>query len=728
MLSKALVVARQSMRDDTQRVRGPMERDHLALAVKLLDFHAQQLCERFPAALKVAFHQNAPAQTRLGVMSGQGLRLEQLELMSETQVQERVDLARTMQRLQQVSEAALHELDRYVCALLRLEGVDPQRNPLRPDSYVSALQWLMADLSIPPLVRMIWLQHLASPLGVELGAAYSEWTAALRSQGVEPVGYAVVRRLETHQVADSAKQAVAGRSTSHPGRHPEHRQAALTLDRLRRLMAGELDRPERSPKEVFGSQFAREFEAGSDPSDTGFEATVPAAFEALQEMQQVDQVVQRMEQRPGLSSGTRPEMSSRAELDDSGQQAQELARMLSLEVVTLMIDNLVKDTRLLEPVREVIARLEPALLSLALVDPRFFLDRQHPARQLLQEISGHGLAFGSVHDPDFSAFLVALQRHVSPLADMSIKNALPFEQALKNLQDLWNDVTNSALVSEQMDSAMVALSFAEKRNLLADEMAAKMQAIPDMQSVPAGIVEFLCGPWAQVMAGAELNDTQDSDDPGQYKELVTVLLWSAQPALTGKNIARLTKLVPRLLSKLREGLSLIDYPSVKTSAFFDMLMKLHQQAFKPESEASVERRDRGLAPSLVSKHDPWVAPQEAKASGFMEMPDDRMPPAASEEPKPEEDLSTITGLSVGAWVELQTPTGWQRTQLSWISPQGSMYLFTSVQGKTQSMTLRMLERMRSEGTLRVVSDQPIVDGALDAVVHTAMLNSLDVRP
>jgi hypothetical protein len=56
-----------------------------------------------------------------------------------------------------------------------------------------------------------------------------------------------------------------------------------------------------------------------------------------------------------------------------------------------------------------------------------------------------------------------------------------------------------------------------------------------------------------------------------------------------------------------------------------------------------------------------------------------------------------------------------------------MYLFTSVQGKTQSMTQLVLERLHDSGLFRVLSDQSIVDGALDAVVHTAMLNSLDFR-
>jgi len=217
--------------------------------------------------------------------------------------------------------------------------------------------------------------------------------------------------------------------------------------------------------------------------------------------------------------------------------------------------------------------------------------------------------------------------------------------------------------------------------------------------------------------------------------LVNSLLWSAQPELTRKNIDKLTKLVPRLLSTLREGLRLIDYPSTKTSMFFDALMQLHQQAFRPASSKPALPKYAGLPASLVGDQAHWVAPAEAKASGFMDLPDDEpvqpepVAPARTTSVPEAETLahSRLVGLSVGTWVELQAKDVWTRTQLSWISPQRTMYLFTSVQGKTQSMTQLMLERLHGSGLLRVLSDQSIVDGALDAVVHTALLNSLDFR-
>lgn len=285
-------------------------------------------------------------------------------------------------------------------------------------------------------------------------------------------------------------------------------------------------------------------------------------------MQQLDQLVQRMTQRPDTTVVAAGSALVGACLRERlAAQAQGMAQVLSLEVVALMVDNLVQDTRLLASVRDIIARLEPALLHLVMVDARFFIDKQHPARRLLQEISQRGLAFGSVEDAHFNAFMVSLQRIVSPLASLQIDSAEPFDAALGSLMQVWNDAAARGDTGQRVDSAVAVLRFAEERNLLAEKMVAGMQSLAGLRQVHQSLVDFLSGPWAQVMACAQLKDETGADDPGGYKALVSTLLWSAQPELTRRHIDKLTKLVPQLLSGLRAGLRLIDYPSFKTSVF-----------------------------------------------------------------------------------------------------------------------------------------------------------------
>ncbi len=759
------------------------ERDQLAESRELLAKFKGELCARYPDALLAAFADAAStdkAAPMAAVTAGE-VRFDQLELMDEGQVNESVEMARSQQVAVLAADAALADLNTLICATLGLKTVRPERNPLRPDVYVKALQTVISGLQVPAGIRSDWMRHMCVALGVELRAFYGDLSGHLRNQGVVSAGYAVLQTpsagagasirggtAKAQQAppaapetpATDSRAAPADRDAARPGAESSPRRGAtaqvpdkafLTLDKLRRLLAGELDSQEPAkPVESFAARFAREFDGATDkisapPSD--FHPTVPAAFEALKEMKQVDQVMQRIEHRQGLEPGDNP--TGAATRDGMRrrvrQQANGLGQALSLEVVMLMIDNITQDQRLLEPVAQVVRSLEPALLRLALVDPRFFSDKQHPARRLLQEITHRSLAYQAVDTKGFAGFLDPLQQAVKTLDGAQIGNAEPFELVLKGLLEIWD--ARSRHDSQQIEKAVDALRNAEARNLLAETLALEIRARPDAALVGPEILEFLCGPWVQVVAQARLSDQAGAQDPGQFAELISVLLWSAQPALTRKNVAELTRLVPKLLAKLREGLATIQYPTVKTSAFFETLMNFHQQAFRPAgSEASaateVPKQPASMAERLNLRDDadPWLAPLEAKASGFMEMPMDAAAPqspargpqadpatgmaAEAVESDDQPLLPTNASLPIGAWVELQVNGRWTRTQLTWASPHGSLFLFTSSFGTTQSMTRRSRDKLFAAGSMRLISGQPVVDGALDAVAQTAMLNSI----
>jgi hypothetical protein len=593
------------------------------------------------------------------------------------------------------------------------------------------------------------MQHMAGTLGEGLGESYKFLISQLKNSG------APLEITKHGQLPD-----VNGTTLTARGQEPRvvwaprSRHTALTLGRLRRLMTKELDpasseqheKPEamvrnlaKSSKESFALQFTREFE--DQPEEvaltTDFDATVPAAFEALKEMQPVerDQLMQRMEQvtlaTKGSSGALKVDLSLREKLIS---EANGIGQVLSLEVVALMIDNLAQDQRLLEPVRRVIVQLESALLRLVRVDVRFFSDKKHPARRLLQEISEQGLAFCDISEPLFKVYLESLHRYVVPLSELTIDSAQPFATAFASLTLDWEMNGIKDRVLHQVDDAKTALKAAERRNILASKIATDMRSNIELKKMPQGIVDFLLGPWAQVMATAQLRRQKGDDDLSGYKALVGMLLWSAQPEITCKDIDKLTQLVPRLLTGLRGGLRLIDYPSTKTSLFFDILMKLHQQAFNQKLVAIVSATTSTGSLSLSGEQDGWVAPAEAKVSGFMAMDDavDVLNASVAESQIPTYETDAVPDpvlavLSEGCWVELRVTRAWSRTQLTWISPQKSMYLFTDVQGRAQSMTKRMLLRLRQAGAFKVVSEQPVVEDALDAVVHTAMVNSLDLR-
>jgi len=88
--------------------------------------------------------------------------------------------------------------------------------------------------------------------------------------------------------------------------------------------------------------------------------------------------------------------------------------------------------------------------------------------------------------------------------------------------------------------------------------------------------------------------------------------------------------------------------------------------------------------------------------------------------------ATAVTMMTGTWVELQLHGRWARMELTWASPLGHLFMFTGANDNTHSMTRHTLDQLLEAGTLRLFSDQAVVDSALDAVAKTALRNSVDI--
>jgi hypothetical protein len=398
--------------------------------------------------------------------------------------------------------------------------------------------------------------------------------------------------------------------------------------------------------------------------------------------------------------------------------------------VSLMVDNIASDSRLLEPVQRCVRQLEPVLIRLARQDPRFFSDREHPARRLLDQLTQRSLAWDSATSPGFAAFIRPLQQAVEALRTTHVTGTQPFEIALKALEKAWGN-TRQRRGDERKQAVQVLLQ-AEQRNLLAAKIARGMRNRPDLADAPRQILAFITGPWTQVMAQARLLDTSGSADPGGFTSVITDLIWSAQPHVVGGQTARLLKIVPPLVEKLRRGLAAIDYPPKETQRFIDELTDAHRRALsgpagiKPAAAPPAMSREELEA--MMDGDSAWLAPSEARDSGFMEsQPAGFLPTQPLDIAKLPDDLP-LADLQPGAWVEMMTAQGWSRFEVTWASPHGTLFMFSGAGGQPHSMAKRMLVQMLVDGTLRlVVAGQGVVEGALDAVAQAALRKSVETK-
>lgn len=758
VVERVIETTRMSLQARLDSARTPGEHHAMQEARQQLVRLASVMAERYPDALRKALDEDTAQGDDKPTRSLFTVNFDDLELMDEAQINDSVERARARQVLVTAVEGPLADLDALVCAAQGLPRVQPEHNPLRPDVFLQALQSVVSQMQVTPQVRHDWMGLMAQALGTELRSLYLAQIDQLKQSGVKPVGYAM--RQATGEVVYVAP-AEAGVSPGFAADNDLYVASStsagdplLTLDRLRRLLLGEFNdaaapaethAPANDSQESFADRFAREFEDPAqglphiDPPATDFAMTVPAAFEALQEMNQVGQMMERLGTPRTLAAPGADGHSAAAQR----AQVQGLGQALSMEVVALMVDNIARDTRLLWPVQQFIRALEPALMQLALSDPRFFSHKEHAARRLLQDITDRSQAFNSPEAPGFQSFMRSLMHIAGPLATATIESADDFEQVLQQLHAKWAEKDQA--LRQERQRAIEALQHAEQRHLLAAQISRELWLLPSMGKVPDAISRFLLGPWAQVMAEARLSAKLGTTDPGRYQELVDALIWSVQPELTRANTGQLARLLPKLLPKLREGLASIDYPADRTEAVFELLMQLHQQAFTPGPRVAAPAPAAPVTaapmatpaaepaqPAPLDDDDPWVAPSEARESGYIDISQSPESEGAASAPEATPSnaaplqlpASTIT---VGTWVNLQVAGQWERTQLSWIGSHGNLFLFTSASGRTQSMTLRLLDRLLQQGALQVLAEQTVVDNALNAVAQTAMQNSVESR-
>lgn len=647
------------------------------------------------------------------------LRFQDLQLFEDADLDQSIEVARAQQEVAMSVDDTLPPLDALISTMLGWRTIQPGLNPLRPEVFVRALQKALADHVRDNPAREALIAPAAGMLGVHLRKLYRELADWLRSTGIEPA-VPLGGRIDKGSGAGGKPVTDTVAKT------------LLTLDRLRKLLAGDFDQPRKAE----------------------FLHTVPASMSLLKDLDKTDELVKRLEQRAKPAATPAQPVDMLAEMAAPAAPPQRIGQQLGAEVVKMMFDHLAEDRRLLPSLKRELKKMEKAVYRLTQEDSRFFSDRNHPARQVLDRITQRSLAFSSEQDAGWKRFLESVES-ASHWLESKVIDADTFGELLDHLQSQWGGQDQGA--RQKREEAARALLHAEQRNLLAQKLATEFTANLDGLEMADFVRDFLKNAWAQVVAEAQLSCDDGSSDPYGYRLLVEDLIWSVQKNTAQRGRARrLVQMIPGLLLRLREGLDRIGYPPELTQRFFDHLITLHRAAVQEGRDAAVEAaaeqawaEKSRFQDSGSDEIQMWLDQTEAQESGFVtEEPDlapenVAAPEAAAEEerreqlaearaPQPAAETSPADAvpiapedLRIGAWVEILIKGEWVRAQLTWSSPHATLFMFTSIGGTAHSMSRRTMDKLRLNGQLHVVADRPVVDEALDQIAQAALKNTVE---
>lgn len=781
------------------------ERDALAASYCYLQASKKSWSERYAADLLEEFEKSAQPGPLTATVSHPVTPSGPLAfgLVDDADVSHAIDGQRLLQNVLPGVEPLLGELDALVSSALGLSHVAPERNPMRPEVFTQVLQRLAAGTLEGKAEAALSLRHLAKPLGLELGRIYAGTIKTLKQASVTAASYQY--RLQPSAPSQQSMPYSSAPQWQEPppqlgiqgqGHDEDDAMRPADLSDMRvktRLLNDFLGGNGRYGEQALAAPYYDNIEqelialkAAKASAFAAFSPGVkahPAGLSALNRPPRaVNSFSALSEQVWGPYGTSRARAMVRTQLK---KEAKQVSQALGMEVVRELVNQIALDPRLLAPVREAIVALEPSLLRLALVDPRFFSDERHSGRILMEHVAQRSFKYNDEFGDAFAVFFKDISETFNRLNAGPVADAKPFAAALAQLEKKWNDHDQQDF--ERRQRVLQALRLVEERQSKADQIAFDLSARSDLQQVPGKVLDFLFGRWALVMAHAQLTDTRNQIDPSGYGSTVSDLLWSVKSDVTLKQPAKLIEMIPALLDKLHSGLALLGQEPIENEAFFESLMQLHRPVLRLRRLKS--QRDAGgpsdplpgsdellVSPaerleSLRAKANAilWMGRQELDAAGFEDTlptePADldalglqavqvqstqitstesfkhrvdsesaenaqqsmAVPTTSQAGPTKDQAAATLRCLTTGSWVDLYSKNKWLRAQLVWASSKALLFMFISHGGRPHSMTRRSCEKLIVQRLLRPVDTQGVVAQALSGVTGVAAAQSQAVN-
>ena len=493
-----------------------------------------------------------------------------------------------------VCAAELKELDQ----LMQSSG-SQRGNPLSPQTYVRALHEVIVRSQASAEQRQIWAQYLIGALGTQLAWVYPQISAILRSPGSKDAA-SIANDTEFAQYAHF----VYGLGGEAPVDLPVVAQPESMMTPQMRALAQEAKQTVKKLRAVLG---------------------LPEIDESLQSGDEMTRMMRDIDESERLML----EVNQRG-LDPDAPV---------LDQTSLKIERLLNDyrnattaslARMPNPMRACLERLQQPLEKLAAIDKSLLTQPDHPVRQFLGAVSKRSLLFANETVDGFDSFLGPVEKMIEAVTQVTPQSAKLYSEALSRMQPVWA-VQDEELkkLAEEKERSLARL---EVRKQLASRLAFELVSRRDASDAPVAVKQFLMGPWAQVLARAQLHP-QHADDEQRYEYTVALLLWSVSARRAGSHKEDLIERVPSLVQALRAGLASIQLPAPDVDAFLTELKKHHEAALS--SDVLDDSPDAY----------PPESPQLADLSGMMMLgsagDEPRRPPAPPSAPSYQSDLNLL---------------------------------------------------------------------------------------
>lgn len=383
----------------------------------------------------------------------------------------------------------------------------------------------------------------------------------------------------------------------------------------------------------------------------------------------------------------------------------------TIDLVGMVFDYILQDPNLPAEIQVLLARLQIPYIKVALLDPRFFAMRSHPARRLLDELSQAGLGWSESSDPDRRLFQRIALVVDTVLRDFDDNLAL-FDRLLANFRGFVAAERRRAEVAEQR----AAEATRGRERLLGARRRAAREVLERVRGrdLPRVIHNILTRPWANFLVLTLLRQGEESDAWTDALRFADDLVWASEPKTTQAEREQLMLMMPQMERMLRHGLTTVAYHDSDIQKLSAELV--HQL----ESLADPDAPDDGEVAVEVDEvyslsGEPLVQPLDTSLEDAAGMR------AVHEPASPLADawVQRARNLTIGTWVAFRREDGTdERARLSWSSPVSGRLLFVNHKGlKVCDRSPEQLAAELEAGHATIIESSALVDRALADILE-----------
>ncbi len=380
-----------------------------------------------------------------------------------------------------------------------------------------------------------------------------------------------------------------------------------------------------------------------------------------------------------------------------------------IEVVALMFQSILTEDRIPSQVRVWFARLQVPVLRVALAEPDFFSNLDHPARRLIDRMGGCVMGF------DASAIDgTALEAEVRRIVQVIEQYPETGQRVFQLVYDEFEKFLAKYLTERQATARLVSIAQqVEQRETLAIQYTIELRSLLKDIPVRDEIRDFLFKTWAEVLALSAVRDGAQHTDTLGYKRTATDLVWAASAKPNRSERAQVIQSLPGLLARLRQGLALIGIEGEAQDAQVKQLTDTLAEAFVAKTAAIPAAQIEAMAKRLANLEDFM----DDATLGDMPLSGDNIEMmlgmdasglvviADTGAPVDEAMLAWAQQLPLGVWYQLDHNGSTAQVQYVWHSARQQLHLFAAaVDGSCYLIQLRRLAAYLQAGLL-VAADE-----------------------